>query len=111
MVLKITQKDRTILVWIFSELKVGKVVCNRTVYDWIVKDQNHIVDLLNNLKPYLRVKKAQAEYAVGIIRRPIVDRCDLMEVALLADALARLNVRSERRRKNYALMIQEGCLP
>ena len=57
------------------------------VLNWIVKDQKLVREVLHNVSPYLQV------------------------VAQLADALSRLNVRSENRRKNTAVTVQEGCLP
>jgi hypothetical protein len=110
-IVKITQKDRQVLDWFVDEFQFGKVVPNRTTFDWILKDQNKINDLLMLIKPYLRVKRVQADLAMEIIQKTIVDKSDLVSVAQVADALARLNVRSANRRKNYVLMIQEGCLP
>ena len=68
-------------------------------------------EVLHNVSPYLQVKKRQADYAIEILEKSIESKQDLVFVAQLADALSRLNVRSENRRKNTAVTVQEGCLP
>ena len=110
-VVKITQKERNVLDWFVNEFQVGNVVRNRTTYDWIIKDQNLIRDVLQIVKPYLQVKKNQAEYALEIVSSSIRSSHDLIRIAQLADALSRSNVRSVNRRKNYAITVQENCLP
>ena len=110
-VVKITQKERTILDWFLSEFQIGRVVINRTTFDWIVKDQNACYVFLRQISPYLQVKKQQAQSAIEILERKIASKVDLVEVAQIADALSRLNVRSKNRRKNTAIMVQEDCLP
>ena len=110
-IVKITQKERKILDWFASEFQVGKIVLNRTTFDWIIKDQTLIKSLLQLVIPYLQVKITQANYALEILSTDISHKQDLYRVAQLADALSRLNVRSENRRKNYEIMIKEGSLP
>lgn len=110
-VVKITQKDRKILDWFFDQYQMGRVTCNRTTNDWLIKDQNRVLELLENIYPYLQVKKNQANYAMQILKKSIDSKEDLLKVAELADALSCLNVRSEGRRKNYTIMIQENLLP
>ena len=110
-VIKITQKESRVLNWIVDEYQVGKVVRNRTTHDWIIKDQKLVRKVLHSVSPYLQVKKRQAEYAIEILTKSVESKEDLFLVAQLADALSRLNVRSENRRKNTAVTVQEGCLP
>lgn len=110
-VVKITQKDRKVLDWFADEFQIGKVVQNRTTYDWIIKDQILVNELLHITKPYLQVKTMQADLALEILKVSIKSKNDLLAVAQIADTLSRLNVRSENRRKNYVVMIQENCLP
>ena len=110
-IVKITQKNRDILDWFKDEYQIGSVVSNRTTYDWIIKDQCNVKIFLKSIYPYLQVKKAQANYAILIVNQSIVSKNDLLHVAELADALSRLNVRSESRRKNTAVMVQENRLP
>ncbi len=105
---KITQHDRTILDMFLSELRIGSVRQNRTTFDWIIRDQKTARYLLDLLKPYLKVKRNQAEMAMTILDKIIVTREDLLEIAKLADSLSRLNVRSKNRRKNFATMINEN---
>jgi len=94
-----------------SEYQIGRVVLNRTTYDWIVKDQSTVKVALELVLPYLRVKQRQANLAIEILTKSIESKSDLIEIAQLADALSGLNVRSENRRKNYAAMVQEDILP
>ena len=110
-ILKVTQKNREILDSFFNEYQVGKVVRNRTTFDWLVKDQQSVIILLNELKPYLRLKLKQAILAIDIIKKSVKSFDDLLEAANLADALAKFNVRSTNRRKNTALMIKEFSSP
>lgn len=104
-VVKITQKERKILDWFVNEFQVGKVVINRTTYDWIIKDQSLILQILERVHVYLQVKKTQAEYAVQIIKHSIETKEDLIRTAQWADSLSQLNVRSASRRKNYTALI------
>ena len=110
-IVKITQKDRLILDWMVNEFQVGHVVPNRTTFDWLVKQQKACFDLLQLVAPYVQVKKRQIKYALEILSKTVTSSKDLLEQAQIADALSRLNVRSENRRKNYAITVQEGCLP
>ncbi len=110
-VFKITQKDRKVLDWFADLFQCGRVRSNRTTFDWIIKNQKEIKYLTELLLPYLQVKKQQAIYALEIMEMIILRREDLLKAAELADALSRLNVRSENRRLNHAAMIQENCLP
>jgi len=106
--LKITQADKRILEWFFNKSYVGYIRKNRTAFDWIVRDQKTIKVLLEMLLPYLKVKRIQAEKAIKILESKIESYKDLKSVALIADSLSRLNVRSKNRRKNFASMIQEN---
>jgi hypothetical protein len=63
--------------------------------------------VLDEITPYLRGKKRQAEIARQILQQVIITKTDLRNVAELADSLSALNVRSRNRRKNYAIMVQE----
>ena len=110
-VVKITQKERSVLDWFVNQFQIGKVVRNRTTYDWMIKDQALVRLVLEIVSPYLQVKRIQAQYAIEILNRSIGSSDDLISIAQLADALSRLNVRSQNRRKNYAVTVQESCLP
>jgi len=114
--LKVTQRDPTILTWIQRRIKVGRVRVNRLdaigqAFDLHILDQKHARLLLTMLRPYLRVKKRQAAYALKILKHPVKSKNDLMYVAHLADTLSQLNVRSKNRRKNFASKIQEHFSP
>ena len=110
-VVKITQKDRGILDWFAQKFKVGRVYKNRTTYEWMIKSKAEIKTLLEEVKPFLRVKKVQAENVLTIIDKVIENHKDLYEMAKIADSLSKLNVRSEGRRLNHATMVKEYILP
>jgi hypothetical protein len=109
--LKITQSKKEIIKWFHKSLKHGSVQQNRTIFDWITRDQEAVYQILNDLMPYLKVKKTQAEYAQKIISTVVENKKDFLRIASLADALSRLNVRSKNRRKNYVAMIKKSFSP
>ena len=104
---KVTQKYSKDIVFLVDLLGVGKVRKNRTTADWITRDQKEIARILDLIQPYSRMKQNQIQYALEIIRTPILERRDLLHVARLADTLSKFNVRSKLRRKNYAKVIKE----
>jgi len=103
--LKITQRDKPVLEWFQNHYRIGKVRQNRTTYDWLVRDKVEAAYLLELVKPFLKVKKSQAEIASTILCSVISCRENLIKIAQSADALSRFNVRSKNRRKNFASMI------
>jgi hypothetical protein len=94
-------------VFLCKLLGCGSVRQNRTTSDWLTRDQKEVARILELIVPYSKMKQKQIQHALEIIRTPIREASDLVRVALLADALSKLNVRSKNRRKNYATMIQE----
>ena len=107
--LKVTQKDPTILEWFLETFAVGSIRKNRTTYDWIVRDQQHVGIFLQTVLPYIHVKKLQAQKALQILQTIVKNSSGFRQLATLADSLAQLNVRSKGRRKNTAQMVQEVC--
>jgi len=105
--LKITQSDRKILDWFFKKSKVGYIRKNRTSYDWVIRDQKVVREILEKLSPYLKVKNVQAKKALNILSIDIVSKKDILRAANLADSLSKLNIRSKSRRKNFMAMIQD----
>ena len=105
--LKITQKNARDLVFLCKLLGCGSVRQNRTTSDWLTRDQKEVARILELIRPYSKMKLKQIQYALEIVRTPIKERSDLMRVARLADALSKFNVRSKKRRKNYAAKVQE----
>ena len=105
LVVKITQNEPSILNYFLKKYKIGSVVKNRTTFDWLIRDQHSIVDLLKKTKPYLKIKNRQAQIALKILSAKIKSKKDLIKIAYLADSLSRLNVRSRNRRLNFASMI------
>ena len=106
-VLKATQANPKILWWLQSKCHCGLVRKNRTTYDWLVRNQTEIKEILFILQPYFRIKNQQTTKALHLLSSVIHSPKELMTAARLADALARLNVRSKNRRINYATMIQD----
>gem|GEM_PF-3894391 len=106
-IIKVTQKDQDILIWLKETTQFGRVVKNRTVFDWILRYQRHALIFLEMIKPFIRGKTNQLELALRILSTPVETYQDLISVAQLADTLASFNVRSKNRRKNYVSKIQE----
>jgi len=102
---KITQRDKAVLEWLQNHFGIGRVRQNRSAYDWLIRDKNELVLILDLVTPYLKVKKSQAEIARTILSSTISTKEDLLTVARSADALSRFNVRSKNRRKNFVSMI------
>ena len=105
-IVKVTQKYEEGVSFLPILTGYGSVRANRTTYDWIVRDQKQILQILFMIRPYSRMKCRQIELALKILQTPIGSREALLAVARSADALARLNVRSRDRRKNHVSMIQ-----
>jgi hypothetical protein len=106
-----TQSHLEDVAWIPVQTGVGYIRRNLRTYQWVVRDQQAARWLLDMIAPYTRSKANQVALAIQILERRIESREDLLEVAHLADALSKFNVRSELRRKNHAAMIQESVLP
>ncbi|PIR61561.1 MAG: hypothetical protein COY81_03325 [Candidatus Pacebacteria bacterium CG_4_10_14_0_8_um_filter_43_12] len=109
-VVKITQTDPTVLHWIQNLFSQGRVVKNKSTYDWIVRDQSDSAAILSQLLPFLKVKKQQAYLAQKIIKllQTRYSKNDFLNAAQLADTVAGLNVRSRNRRRNFLSQIQES---
>jgi hypothetical protein len=105
--LKATQLHRSDVAQLCEDFDVGHVVASRGCWEWLVKDQAHVRQLLEIVQPYARVKARQVELALKILNARIDTIADLQQVAEWADALSLLNVRSRGRRQNKAAMIQE----
>ena len=110
-VVKLTQKHPEILNWVQDQLEIGRVVKNRTTFDWIVRDQKEIKKLLISLLPFLRIKKIQAVLSLKILDTPVNSKKDLLKLARLADTLSVNNPRSINRRVNFAAKIEEFISP
>ena len=110
--IKLTQKDDKLLRSLAREFKAGRVSSNRkndsdyTTHDWIIRDKNDCIRILEDIRPFTRLKKRQTAIAIKILQSTVITRKDLIKNALLADTLARFNVRSKNRRKNFVSMIQ-----
>ncbi len=110
--IKISQNNRKILNWCKSIIGLGNVrYIKNNEYEWRIRNQDHAKFMLNLLTPYLKIKNRQAKLAQKILNTEIKTIKDLLRNAKLADALSKLNVRSQGRRKNFMTMIQESISP
>ncbi|OGK30171.1 hypothetical protein A3B02_00985 [Candidatus Roizmanbacteria bacterium RIFCSPLOWO2_01_FULL_42_14] len=101
------QSQNAVIEWMYKKLETGSVTKQRNLYKWNTTDQNAVRVILTVLKPYLRVKKKQAELALSIMNTPICSKRKLLYVATLADALCSLNVRSQNSGMKNVTMIKE----
>ena len=108
---KATQYHECDVAWLPEQTGVGYIRRNLRTYEWIVRDQQAVSWLLAMIAPYTRCKQNQVALAIRILEHPVKSKEDLIQVAQLADALSKFNVRSKLRRRNHAAMIQEGVLP
>ena len=106
-----TQYHECDVAWLPAQTGVGYIRRNLQTSQWVVRDQRAIEWLLLMIAPYSRSKQNQIALAIQILKHPILSKEDLIQVAHLADALSKFNVRSRNRRKNHAAMVQECVLP
>jgi hypothetical protein len=109
--INVTQSHQDDVAWLPGLTGVGYVRRNRRTFQWVVRDQQAARWLLDMIAPYTRTKRNQVALAIRILGRAIQSKQDLLETAQWADALSKFNVRSNRRRRNHAAMIQETVLP
>jgi LAGLIDADG endonuclease len=109
--IKATQYHECDVAWLKDHTGFGYIRRNLQTSEWIVRDQQAVKWLLQMIAPYTRCKKNQVALAMEILEHPIRSKEDLIQVARLADALSKFNVRSRNRRKNYAAMIEGSVLP
>jgi len=110
--IKISQNNFKILNWCKFITGIGNVRnVSGNEYEWLVRNQEDARLLLELLLPYLKIKKKQANLARRILNTKIKTTKRLLKTAELADALSKLNVRSQGRRKNFMAMIQESISP
>ena len=108
---KATQYHKRDVVWLPEQTGVGYIRQNLKTFEWIVRDQKAVAWLLDMIAPYTRCKQNQVALAIQILLHPIKTKEDLVQMAHLADALSKFNVRSKLRRKNHAAMVQDYVLP
>jgi hypothetical protein len=106
-----TQYHASDVAWLPGHTGVGYIRRNLETYQWIVRDQRAVRWLLDMIAPYTRCKENQVALAIVILEHPRQSREDLIQVAKLADALSKFNVRSKNRRQNHAAMIEESVIP
>jgi hypothetical protein len=104
-ILKVSQKEITIIKWFRKTFKVGNIRKNNKIYDWQIQNQIECLRMLEIFLPFIKVKKKQAKLAISILKKSVKNKKDLVYIANLADTLSRFNVRSKNRRKNFVSMI------
>ena len=109
-IVKITLTSERDIKWIKVLTGVGRIRENRRTFEWIVRDQNDVMWVLLMIKPYVHSKIHQTKIALNILTHRFNDKNkkSLYKKALLADTLSSFNVRSKKRRKNFAIMIKEN---
>ena len=110
--IKISQNNYKILNWCKLTTRMGNVRnVKNDEYEWRIRNQEDAKFLLELLLPYLKIKKRQGYLAKKILNTKIKTIKGLLKIAKLADALSKLNVRSQGRRKNFMAMIQKSISP
>jgi len=110
--IKISQNNFKILNWCKFITSFGNIRhIENDEYEWIIRNQQDAKLILQLLIPYLKIKNKQARIALRILNTQIKTIKQLLKNATLADALSKLNVRSQGRRKNFMTMIQESISP
>ncbi len=107
----VTQHHHRDVAWLPVQTGVGYVRRNLETFQWLVRDQQAAHWLLLMIQPFTRCKQNQVALAIRILEHPVASRADLIQVAELADALSKFNVRSSNRRRNHAAMVQESAIP
>ncbi len=109
--INVTQCHEGDFAWLPVLTGVGYIRRNLNTYQWVIRDQQAALWLLNMVGPYTRCKQNQVALAMQILMHSVASREDLVQMASLADALSKFNVRSRNRRKNHAAMIEESAIP
>ena len=106
---KLSQSDDKTLLEIRKRFGFGYVKRNLRSFDWIVKDQSQVEQLIGMISPYLIAKKKQAKIALKILdlNSNVRSREDFLLIARLAYSLSLHNVRSQNRRINNASIVQK----
>src|SRR5438132_10755045 len=94
-----TQSHREDVAWLPDQTGVGYIRQNLRTHQWIVRDQRAVRWLLDMIAPYTRSKKNQVALAIRILEQRVTSKEDLHDLACLADALSKFNVRSQQLRK------------
>ena len=110
--IKISQNNLKILNWCKIKTGIGNVrFVKNNEYEWITRNQEDAKFMLELFIPYLKIKNKQAKLAQKILNTETKTIKNLLKNAKLADALSKLNVRSQGRRKNFMAMIQDSISP
>ena len=104
---KVTLSDRNDITWLRELSNVGYVRENRRTFEWIVRDKQEVKYVLGMITSYLHGKRRQGILAKKVLEHKVDTRKSLYQAACLADTLSTFNVRSKKRRKNFASMIRK----
>ena len=103
---KITQKESNLVSSLAKQFGMGKIRRNRTTFDWVIRNKDDVLKILNVINPYTKSKIKQVMLARRILSSSDATEQGLIKMARLADSLARFNVRSKERRTNFVSMIK-----
>lgn len=106
--LKVTQHHQEHVSWLVAHTGTGNIQKNNDAYEWITRNQMVIQSILSMIVPYAHIKKEQMQIALKILKKRVEAFQDLQELAYLSDKLASYNVRSQNRRKNFAILLQNS---
>jgi hypothetical protein len=104
---KITQTKKKDVVWLCNLTKLGYIRKNRRTFEWELRDQKAVKWFLGMISPFTHTKKEQVKLGLKILKSSGSSAKELYQKARLADTLSSFNVRSKKRRKNFAIMIKE----
>ena len=110
-IVKVTQSGDSLLNYLKERFGVGQVRKNRSTFDWLIRDQDSVKQILCGLQPFIKVKLKQTKFALALLEKEALTKEQLIEKAQLADALSLLNVRSKNRRLNFTATVQATFSP
>ena len=108
--MEFSQQEKNIIVLEHLKKKIGSgslTISNKRVFKLSIKDTVILERILPQLLLFTVIKKEQIKIALKILAIRIKTRKDLIKVALLADKLSSLNLKSRSRRKNSSKIISE----
>lgn len=97
-------KHRTVLEEIKRIFGYGYISkSNKNVDTYVIKSNDAVEKTLNDLIPYLRIKKGQALLMLQLIAmlRNIEDKKSFIKAARFTDKISELNLKSRSRRKHF----------
>ena len=80
---------------------MGYITNSRSGCELVIKEKKSLVKLLNDISPYVKIKKTQLNVALEILDSlPLSSKKRLIKIAKLADSIGKANIKSKSRRKH-----------